>query len=130
MMEVKYRKMMIVKHVRNFILHMGENRNFCDVAEISATRIYEIVEISAISQKFLFSHIQNKIPNNFCNHDFSISRLHHGDLLWGMGPSPADARKNCGNFSCLSWFSIFITARHMFHNHFGDSERVDNHSLQ
>ena len=52
--------------------------------------LYQMAEISAISQKFLFSHIQNKIPNNFCNYDFSTSRPHHGDLLWGMGPSPAD----------------------------------------
>ena len=58
------------------------------MAEISAIQIYEIVEISAISQKFLFSHIHNKIPNIFCNHHFSIYDPHHGDLLWGALPPP------------------------------------------
>ena len=122
--------MLIAKDVWNFIVDMRKkkflryDRNFYDIEYMGGRNFCHIAEIS------IFFHIQNKIPNMFYNHHFSISHLHHGDLLWGTGPSPADARKNCGNFPNLSWFSIFITARHMFHNHFGDSERVDNHSLQ
>ena len=47
----------------------------------------EVAEISAISQKFLFFHIQNKIPNIFHDHHFCISHPHQGNLLWwGGGP--------------------------------------------
>ena len=49
--------------------------------------LYRMAEISVISQKFLFSHIQNKIPNIFFIHHFLIYDPHHGDLLWG-GPPP------------------------------------------
>ena len=64
----------------------------------------EVAEISAISQKFLFSHIQNKIPNIFFNHDFLISQLHHGHLLWG---GPPLGSSNTSNYHLSFWHDIY-----------------------
>ena len=92
MMEVRYQKIIIAEVVWNLILDMGKiifrqhHRNFYDPK-------FRVPEISAISQKFLFSHIQNKIPNIFCNHHFLISQLHHGHLLWGP-PHPGNFESN------------------------------------
>ena len=48
--------------------------------------LYRMAEISVISQKFLFSHIQNQNPKIFFIHHFLIYDPHHGDLLWGLPP--------------------------------------------
>ena len=44
--------------------------------------LYRMAEISVISQKFLFSHIQNQNPKILFIHHFLIYDPHHGDLLW------------------------------------------------
>ena len=49
--------------------------------------IYAIlVEISAISQKFLHRYIHKNIPNILSNHHFPVYSLHHGYLMGGAPP--------------------------------------------
>ncbi len=43
--------------------------------------LYRMAEISVISQKFLFSHIQNQNPKIIFIHHFVIYDPHDGDLL-------------------------------------------------
>ena len=64
-----------------------------------------VAEISAKSQKFLFSHIQNEIPNIFCDHHFSISHLHHRYLLQGLSTAAYTKRKT-GRYQKQQIFAI------------------------
>ena len=66
--------------------------------------LYRMAEISVISQKFLFSHIQNFIPNIFCIHHFSISEPHHGDLSWG----PPLRSSNTSNYHLSIWHDMCL----------------------
>ena len=49
--------------------------------------LYRMAEISAISQKFLFSHNQIQNPKIIFIHHFVIYDPHHGDLLRGVPPN-------------------------------------------
>ena len=110
-----------------------KNRNFCDMAEISATHIFDVVEISVISQKFLFFHIQNKILNIFwyltsimdiffaplqlrvqCSFTFQIRIISTRILSWG-GVVPIEEVHDGGKISknddykrCLEFYSGYI----------------------
>ena len=94
-----------------------KNLNFCNMTKISAISNIWVAEISAISQKFLFFHIQNKIPNIFCNHHFSISHLHHGHLLWGP-----PIRVQCTfalRFRFILWWKLRIFGQKAWYCHPG-----------
>ena len=101
-----------------------ENRNFCDMAEISATHIFDIVEISVISQKFLCQYIRKKILYMICNNNFPLKcKLKKFSISHVLGPLIPNNRRHDYWYLAVFLWKYDFRAQNPWHMGFGGSQK-------